>query len=145
MSKTIALFSEIEEQQIIRAIVEAEKNTSGEIRVHLEAVLNKDPHERALEVFHKLKMDQTKYHNGVLFYLATENKKFVIYGDQGIHKRVPENFWEDVRNLVISYFKNKDYLKGITEGVSRIGEKLKEYFPIDSNDIDELSNQISKR
>ncbi|NQY05292.1 MAG: TPM domain-containing protein [Flavobacteriaceae bacterium] len=119
-------FSDSEEKQIIQSIINAEKKTSGEIRVHIEEKLNKDPHERALEVFHELQMDQTKHHNGVLFYLATRNKQFVIYGDQGIHKKVTGNFWTTIKDAVISEFKKENYTQGIIDGIQEVGEQLKQ-------------------
>ena len=88
-SKVEDFLSAQEEQEIVAAILEAEKFTSGEIRVHIEAAASKDPYERAQEVFHVLKMDNTKHDNGVLIYIAVEDHQFVIFGDKGIDAAVP--------------------------------------------------------
>jgi uncharacterized membrane protein len=144
MSATEDFLSRPEEQEIIAAIQKAERNTSGEIRVHLERELFKDAHERALEVFHLLEMGNTKLSNAVLFYVAVQSKTFVIYGDKGINKLVTSDFWENTRNLVISKFKNKKYKEGLITGILAAGQQLQEHFPISTNDINELPNDVSR-
>jgi len=144
MSKVEDFLTASQEQQIIEAIKTAEKNTSGEIRVHLEKSTDKPPMERALEVFHFLKMDTTKLRNGVLFYFAVESKKFSILGDEAINNKVPENFWDTEKELVLTYFSKGDFSKGIELAIIEVGKKLKEFFPYQSNDTNELSNEISK-
>ena len=133
-----------EEQEVISAIQQAEEMTSGEIRVHLETELNKDPHERALEVFHLLQMDKTKEHNGVLFYVAVKSKNFVIYGDTGINKLVDNHFWESTKDLVINYFKKGEFKNGLVSGILEAGKQLQKHFPIKEDDQNELSNELSK-
>lgn len=134
-----------DEKEIINAIKQAEKNTSGEIRVHLE---NKCPEEdafdRALEVFEKLNMHKTELQNGVLFYVALEDHQFVICGDKGINDAVENNFWDATKDIVISHFKEEKYKQGLVEGILKAGEELKENFPYQSDDINELSDDISK-
>lgn len=144
MSKTEDFLSKAEEQEIVQAIVEAEKNTSGEIRVHIEEHSEKTPLDRAQEVFFKLKMNETKDRNGVLFYVGVADHSFVILGDEGINKLVETDFWDCTKDLVISNFKEKNYKKGLIEGVLRAGERLKTYFPFQTDDENELSNEISK-
>ena len=144
MSKVEKFLTEAEEQQLIEAIQSAEKNTSGEVRVHIEKYTNKPPLDRALEVFKFLKMDQTKLRNGVLFYIAVDSKKFAILGDEGIDKVVPKNFWNDEKELVISHFKTGDYVTGLELAILEVGKKLKAFFPYKSDDINELSDEISK-
>jgi uncharacterized membrane protein len=144
MSKTEDFLSKAEEQEIVQAIVEAEKNTSGEIRIHIEEHSEKPPLDRAQEVFFKLKMNETKDRNGVLFYVGVADHSFVILGDEGINKRVETDFWDCTKDLVISNFKEKNYKKGLVEGILRAGERLKTYFPFQSGDENELSNEISK-
>ena len=90
-----------EEQSIIEAIIEAENHTSGEIRVHLEKALDKDPIQRAEEVFFFLGMDGTKNQNGILFYVAVDDHRFAVIGDKGIEKVVPDDFWESIRDEVV--------------------------------------------
>ena len=144
MSKTEDFLSKTEEQEIVHAIVEAEKNTSGEIRVHIEEHTEKSPLERAQEVFFELKMDETQDRNGVLFYICVSDKKFAIIGDEGIDKVVEADFWDCTKDVVIANFKEGNYKKGLVEGILRAGERLKQYFPYQSDDTNELSNEISR-
>ena len=144
MSKVEEFLSAEEEQDIIEAIRDAEKNTSGEIRIHIEHTSKIDAFDRAMEVFHYLKMDETKLQNGVLIYVAVEDKTFVIYGDKGINDVVSNDFWDSTKDVIQSYFKTGDFSQGLIEGVLKAGEALKTYFPVEDNDINELSNEISK-
>ena len=144
MSKVEAFLTKEEEQEIISAIRIAEKNTSGEIRVHIEATSDKDPYERSLEVFHLLKMDNTKDANAVLIYVAVNDQKFVIYGDKGINKVVPKEFWNSTKDVMQSHFKNGNFKQGIVDGILKAGEELQAHFPWQIDDENELSNEISK-
>ncbi len=144
MSVAENFLSPQEEQEIIDAIRKAEKYTSGEIRVHIEAGTGKDPFERAKEVFHLLKMDNTKEENGVLIYVAVKDHTFAICGDKGIDRVVPEGFWNATRDLIASYFKKGQYKQGLVEGILLAGKELQEHFPWDHNDTNELSDAISK-
>ena len=143
MSKVEDFLTVAQEQEIIEAIRLAEENTSGEIRVHLEKSLDKEALERAREVFCFLKMDETKQNNGILFYVAVDDKKFSILGDKGIDAVVPDNFWDSVRDLVINQFKKGNFTEGLKQGIMETGLKLKHYFPYDSNDKNELPDSIS--
>jgi uncharacterized membrane protein len=144
MSKVEAFLTKEEEQEIIAAIRIAEKNTSGEIRVHIEAKADKDHSERALEVFHLLKMNNTKDENAVLIYVAVKDKKFVIYGDKGINKVVPKDFWNTTKDVMQNHFKNGNFKQGIVDGILKAGEELQAHFPWQIDDENELSNEISK-
>ncbi|MGG8496640.1 TPM domain-containing protein [Tenacibaculum sp. TC6] len=144
MSKVEDFLSAEEEQEIVLAIRQAELNTSGEIRVHLEATTLLPHYQRALEVFQMLKMFNTQQQNAVLIYVAVEDHKFVIYGDEGINKVVPENFWDATKNVMQEQFKQGNFKQGIIKGVLKAGEELKAHFPWQINDEDELSNEISK-
>lgn len=144
MSKTEDFLSPEEEQAIVQAIVQAEKNTSGEIRVHIEEHSEKPPLERAQEVFLSLGMQNTKDRNGVLFYVGVADKHFAIIGDQGINQLVNEKFWDSTKNIVIENFKKQLYKEGLTEGILEAGKQLKKFFPYQSDDINELPNEISK-
>ena len=144
MSKTEDFLSKAEEQEIVHAIVEAEKNTSGEIRVHIEEHTEKSPLERAQEVFFELKMDETQDRNGVLFYVCVSDKKFAILGDKGINEAVESDFWDCTKDTVIANFKEGKFKKGLVEGILRAGERLKKNFPYQSDDTNELSNEISR-
>lgn len=144
MAKTQAFLSQEDEQEIVQAIVAAENNTSGEIRVHIEERSEKAPLDRAQEVFFELHMNETKDRNGVLFYLGIADKKFAIIGDEGIDKVVESDFWDCTKDIVLTNFKEGNYKKGLVEGILRAGERLKQYFPHQSDDSNELSNEISK-
>lgn len=140
----INFFSTKEEQQIVAAIREAEGQTSGEIRVHLEREIIGDVQGVAARIFHELEMDTTADRNGVLIFLVPDIKRFAILGDEGINKVVPPHFWEDVRDLMQSHFRKKDFVKGICEGVKLAGIKLKEHFPhAGDKDVNELPDEIS--
>ncbi|MDR5589423.1 TPM domain-containing protein [Christiangramia sp. SM2212] len=137
--------SKSEEEEIVDAIRQAERTTSGEIRVHLEPSTGElDIFERAMEVFHMLKMDNTKQDNGVLIYVAVEDRNFVIYGDKGINDVVADDFWESTKDLIVSHFKKGRFKDGLVEGIIKAGEQLQKHFPWDENDTNELSDQISK-
>lgn len=145
MSKTEDFLTDQEEQEIIEAIRIAEKNTSGEIRIHIETLCDKNVLTRTKEVFHWLKMDNTKEENGVLIYVAVDSHCFAIYGDKGIDKVVPENFWDSTKEIIQSHFKNKNFKQGLVEGVLKAGEQLQNHFPWDHhNDKNQLSDEISK-
>lgn len=144
MSKVEDFLTASQEQEIIDAIREAEKNTSGEIRIHIECNSELDAFERAMEVFHYLKMDNTKLQNGVLIYVAVEAKTFVIYGDKGINNVVPKDFWDSTKNLMQTHFKAGQFKQGLIEGVLKAGQQLEKHFPWDHSDLNELTNKISK-
>lgn len=144
MSKAEDFLTEKEELEIVEAIVRAEKNTSGEIRVHIENHTDKTPIERAQEVFYTLKMENTQNRNGVLFYVGVEDHSFVILGDKGINNLVESDFWDKTKDMVISHFRNGQYKQGLIEGILKAGTKLKNLFPYDISDNNELPNEISK-
>jgi uncharacterized membrane protein len=144
MSKVEAFLTTEEEQEVVHAITMAEKETSGEIRVHMEKSTSIAAYDRAMEVFHQLKMDETALQNGVLIYLAIKDKNFVICGDKGINDVVPTDFWDSTRDVMASQFKAGNFKQGLIEGILRAGEQLSKYFPCAADDINELSNEISK-
>ena len=136
-------FTEENKLQITNAIRVAETNTSGEIRVHIEKSCKGDVLDQAAYVFEKLAMHKTELRNGVLFYLAVEDHKFAILGDAGINQKVPEDFWVKIKEHVISKFKDVDFAGGLSEGVVMAGEQLKQHFPYQEDDVNELSDEIS--
>ena len=141
----VNFFSKEEKEVIKSAVKEAELNTSGEIRVHFEKSLDQDPIKRAQELFFQLEMDKTQFKNGVLFYVAVDDHKFAIIGDEGIDKVVPGDFWESIKDEVINEFVKGNHTKGLVLGILHAGEKLKEFFPFGDKDENELSDEISKR
>lgn len=144
MSKVEDFLTKAEEAEIVEAIRLAEKNTSGEIRVHLEKETSIAPIERAVEVFHELQMDQTQQRNGVIIYVAVKSKQFAIYGDQGINDVVAADFWNCTKDIMVEHFKNGRNKQALIDGILNAGQQLKKYFPYQSDDTDELSNEISK-
>lgn len=144
MPKIEDFFTADEEQQVINAIKTAETNTSGEIRVHIEKATDKDALERATEVFYELKMNKTELQNGVLFYVATESHHFAVLGDKGINDLVPDNFWDSEKELALLHFKKREFAKGLELAILEAGKKLQEFFPYQSDDTNELSDEISK-
>ncbi len=136
-------FSKEEKKQITDAIAAAELDTSGEIRLHVEGKCKIDVLDRAAYVFGKLKMFETAQRNGVLFYLAVYDRKFAILGDAGINKVVPDNFWDDIKEMMLGHFKNGKFAEGISRGILMAGEHLKANFPYQSDDVNELSDEIS--
>lgn len=137
------LFTEQEKQQIVAAIKEAEKNTSGEIRVHIERKCKEDVLDHAAFMFEELEMHQTELRNGVLIYLAYEDRQLAILGDAGINLKVPKGFWDVTRDIMIAEFKNGNFAKGLSDGILKAGEQLKTHFPYQQDDVNELSDDIS--
>jgi uncharacterized membrane protein len=136
--------TEAQEKQIVQAIQEAERNTSGEIRVHIENACPSNELDRAVEVFADLHMHQTKFRNGVLFYVALESHHFAVIGDGGINAVVPDNFWDEVKNLVLADFKQGRYVEGLAKGIELAGQQLKSYFPFEQKgDTNELDDSVS--
>ncbi|MBG47328.1 MAG: hypothetical protein CML05_03455 [Pseudozobellia sp.] len=144
MSRVEDFLSATEEKEVVDAILKAEKNTSGEIRVHLEPHTRMDTMERAKELFHILKMDNTKENNGVLIYVAVNDRKFAICGDKGIDKVVPKDFWNSTKDIIQTHFKKGDFKQGLIDGILKAGKELKTHFPWQQDDTNELSNEISK-
>jgi uncharacterized membrane protein len=136
-------FSRKEKKQILAAVQAAEKNTSGEIRVHLEYKTRGPVYGYAQKVFQRIGMTKTSSRNGVLIFLATHDKKFAVLGDVGINEKVPEGFWNDVAQIMREHFEQNKFAEGISEAALRIGEKLRAYFPYQSDDKNELSDGIS--
>lgn len=140
----IDLFSAEEQKRIVDAIRAAELNTSGEIRVHIEPICPEDNVlDRAVQVFYQLGMEKTEQQNGVLFYLATDSRKFAVLGDKEMDKRVPEGFWESTKDLMRHHFRQGQFAEGFCRGIELAGQHLKQYFPRLSDDRNELSDELS--
>jgi uncharacterized membrane protein YgcG len=141
--KASTFFTEEQQANILGAIIEAEEATSGEIRVHIETGIKGDVLDRAAWIFKKIGMHKTDSRNGVLFYLALTNRKFAIIGDYGINTKVPENFWNEIKKLLEKHFSEGKFTEGLVNGILMAGLQLKEYFPYQKNDINELPDDIS--
>ena len=138
-----SLFSTQQTRQITEAIKDAELNTSGEVMVHIEQKCKGHVLDRAAGVFEMLKMHNTKERNGVLFYLAVKDHKFAILGDAGINQKTGDDFWEEIKDLMQEKFKEGQFTEGLSDGIKMAGQKLKTHFPYQSDDKNELSDEIS--
>ncbi len=136
-------FSKEEKERIASAIREAELNTSGEIRVHIESRCREDVLDRAAFLFAKLKMHKTEKRNGVLFYLSVEDHKFAILGDAGINAVTADDFWDRIKESMLAEFREERFCGGLETGIRMTGEQLKEHFPYEKDDVNELSDDIS--
>ncbi len=138
-----------ERRRLEAAIAAAERRTSGEIRLHLERDVPRrgaaggDPYGRARELFARLGMHRTAERNGVLIYLATRSHCFAVVGDEELHRHVGEEFWRGVAGLLSARFAAGDFVDGLTEGISLIGERLRAHFPRADDDINELPDELS--
>ena len=137
------LFTKEEQKQIVQAVQSAEKNTSGEIMVHIEQRCKEDVLDRAAGVFDMLGMQKTELRNGVLFYLAVKDHKFAILGDAGINEKVPTGFWDEIKDNMLEQFKKGAFTQGLSMGIIQAGEQLKTHFPYQLDDKNELSDEIS--
>ncbi len=131
-------------RRIIEAIIEAESKTSGEIRVHVKSRCSEDPAKEAQKIFHRLRMHRTRSQNGVLIFVAWKSRKFAIIGDEGIHRKVGDSFWNQTRDAMNLQFSKNDIAAGILKGIQSAGEKLKTHFPAEIDDKNELSNTMSE-
>ena len=138
----MALFTTEEQELIANTIAEAEKATSGEIRIAIEKHCHGSAFERATQYFAQLGMDKTAQRNGVLIYLASVDHKFAIIGDRGIDNVVPEDFWETTQVAMKAHFSSGNMAEGIVAGISLAGEKLALFFPPQNGDVNELPNDI---
>ncbi len=136
-------FTKAEQEQIVAAIKAAENQTSGEIQVHLENRCKEEVLDRAAHIFKTLHMHETAERNGVLFYLAIKDHKFAILGDAGINAKVPDHFWDEIKEHMIKHFKENRITTGMSEGIKMAGEQLAKHFPHKENDKNELSDDIS--
>jgi len=139
----VNFFSKEEKEQIKSAVKEAELNTSGEIRVHMDNHCKEDVMDRAAWWFAKLDMQKTEQRNGVLFYLAVKDQKFAILGDAGINAVSPDNFWDSIKEKMADRFEEGKFADGLQKGILMAGQALKENFPYEQGDVNELSDEIS--
>ena len=135
-------FKESDRLEIVSAIKDAEKNTSGEIRLFIEDSCGENVLDRAAFIFTELEMHKTKLRNGVLFYLAMESRQFAIIGDSGINEKVDKDFWHAIKHEMQNYFTEGNFHKGLTIGITMAGDALKSNFPYHSEDANELSDDI---
>lgn len=132
-----------EQKKVLAAISEAELNTSGEIRVHLENFCIGNEVKAAQKVFQTLNMQNTRERNGVLLYVATYSRKIAIIGDKGIHERLGAAFWDKMVADMIAEFKNNHKAEALVTCILECGKGLKKFFPLQDDDTNELTNEIS--
>lgn len=143
MANASSFFTKQEQSEILSAVKEAEGETSGEVRVHIETTCSGDVLDRAAWIFGKLGMHKTALRNGVLFYLAVEDRKFAIIGDAGINAKVPADFWDKAKETMVENFKAGKFTEGLSKGILMAGEQLKTHFPHQADDVNELPDEIS--
>lgn len=141
--KASSFFTKEQQNRILESVREAESETSGEIRVHIETSCSEDVLDRAAWIFKKLGMHKTAERNGVLFYLAITDRKFAIIGDAGINAKVPDTFWDETKELLQKNFREMKFTEGLGEGILMAGHQLKKHFPHRADDINELPDDIS--
>ena len=134
-----------ESARINSAIKDAESKTSGEIKLVMVRHCWGNMKAKASKIFKELRLDKTRDRNCVLILFVVTNREFLIYGGQGIHERVGQGFWDDIRDKMVAAFKQDEFGDGISRGVCRIGERLSEYFPYQRDDTDEISDDIVYR
>jgi len=138
-----SFFSEEEEERMVQAIRSAEQQTSGEIRLYIEShCAYIDPVDRAKELFLELKMNATRERNGVLLYIALNDHQLAIWGDEGIHQKLGQSFWENEIGIILSDFKQHQFIDGICHIIHDVGQALKQHFPFEDGDSNELDNSI---
>lgn len=143
LSNPKKFLTEKETEQVANTIKEAENQTSAEIKLVVARHCWIDIKSKAAHIFKKFGLDTTKQRNCVLILLITTNREFLIYGDQGIHEKVGQDFWEDTSNQVINKFEAGAFGDGICEGIKLIGEKLAYYFPYQADDKNEVSDEVA--
>jgi uncharacterized membrane protein len=137
-------FTEEEKQQLVDAIQKAEQQTSGEVRLFIESKCRYvDALDRAQEIFVSLKMNETELRNATLIYVAVKDKQAAVFGDEGIHQKVGENYWQEVVKKMLLLFRDQKLADGICQGIHDLGQALKLYFPYNSDtDKNELPDEI---
>jgi uncharacterized membrane protein len=142
-ARAARFFDDAQEARILAAIRAAERATSGEIRVHVESRCPGDPMDVARARFLRLGMANTVARNGVLFYLATQDGQFAVFGDEGIHQHVGDPFWQGLRDRMAERFQENEFTLGLTEAIAAVGAHLAAAFPRAEDDRNELPDALS--
>jgi uncharacterized membrane protein len=137
-------FSKIDSDRIVNAIGDAEKKSSGEIRVHVTQHKPANLEERAKRRFELLGMTRTALRNGVLIYIAPKLRRFQILGDSGIHEKCGDDFWKETAGEIESHFRKGEFTEGLVRGIAKIGDVLAAHFPRQAADVNELSDGVSE-
>ena len=139
-----SFFTDEDRQEIMAAIARAEALSSGEIRVHLAHRLDTDPMTAAKKIFADLGMAATRERNGILFLLITGERRLILLGDQGIHDKVPPDYWQGIVDQALEEFKHGRFVEGLTRGIEACGQRLAQYFPPRGDDRNELTDDVSE-
>lgn len=140
-TKKKQFFNNEEEERIMAAIGMAETASSGEIRLYVESECADSVEKRTVEIFKKLKMHKTRERNGVLIYIAMESRKFAIFGDEGIHKKMGFSYWTTEVATLKTFLVDERIVDGVCQVALDIGEALKAHFPYQSDDKNELPDK----
>lgn len=132
-----------ERDRVRAAIAEAERATSGELRVHLEDRCEEDVLDHAAFIFDELGMHRTAARNGVLIYVSVGDHRLAVIDNAGINAVVPSNFWNDVLGLLRLHFAAGRQAEGLCQAAHMVGEKLRAHFPRRTDDRNELPDDIS--
>jgi uncharacterized membrane protein len=135
--------AQLDQQRVVEAIGAAEKQTSGEIRVHIQPKSPGDIRTVAERTFERLGMTKTALRNGVLLFIACEEQRFTILGDSGINEKVSAGFWDEIAAKLTIRFKAGEFTDGIVEAIHSAGDALRTDFPRAEGDVDELTNEIN--
>ena len=137
-------FSKLDSDQIVAAIAEAEKKSSGEIRVHVTRRKPSDLEERARRRFELLGMTRTAERNGVLIYIAPNLRRFQILGDSGIHEKCGDDFWKETAAAMEEHFRRGEFTEGLVHGIGKVGQVLADHFPRRAGDVNELPDEVTE-
>ena len=140
--KTKSFFSQLDHDRMVAAIVEAEQHTSGEIRVYVSHCAVRDVRAAAIRQFHKLGLHQTKHRNAVLMFVAPKSQNFFVVGDEGVHAKGGDTFWQRVAAEMQERFRQARYTDGILHGIGAAGKLLAEHYPRDRADRNELPDSV---
>ena len=133
----------VDETRVVQAIEAAERASSGEIRVSVSTFFWGDVEKVARKAFVRLGMDQTAQRNGVLIFLVPSRKRFVVLGDEGIHAKVGQDFWEEVAASLSGHFQRAEFTEGLVQGITAIGKGLAQHFPwAGEADRNELPDEV---
>jgi uncharacterized membrane protein len=135
--------SEKDVASLVDAIKSAEENSTGEIRVHIDSSTHENHAKAAYDIFNSLEMTKTRDRNAVLFYINFKAKYLTIIGDEGIHKKVQQSFWDHLHDFITREFSKGNYVKALKSAVLETGIELKKYFPVTGNHHNELPNEVT--
>ena len=138
-----AFLSEDDLDAVARAVAAAEKQTSAEVRVHLDHACPGDALPRAIKVFERLGMHKTPERHGVLVYISVTDRKLAVIGDKGIHERVGEAYWRELVDAVRDRMRGERPRDGLVHAVSELGAVLGRHFPRRPDDTNTLSDAVS--